>query len=320
MGKRFVYVDRKLKKRKRLFFFVMFIFGIYFSFKLLDHSNLKIDDKKLVQLLLDKSISFSENEESIIDKIFLKIKKVYKEPVKLLISEQSDLIERESDNQVIEKVNKEVKEDSSEQEPLIYIYNTHQSEGYAASSFLEYSVNPTVMMNDYILEDIFEKNGLPTLVEERKIKDILAENGWKYSYSYMASRKLMEDVKSNNPSLKYFIDVHRDSLTKNKTTITIGDKDYAKTIFLIGIENPKYDENLIFTTKLNDKLNQKYPGLSKGIYKKGGPGVNGVYNQDFSPYTILIEVGGYENTTTEVLNSMLAFSECFMEVINENES
>ena len=64
-------------------------------------------------------------------------------------------------------------------------------------------------------------------------------------------------------------------------------------------------------------MNELYPGLSKGIYKKGGPGVNGVYNQDFSPYTILIEIGGYENTTNEVLNTSIAFSKCFMEVINE---
>ncbi|MBR2828185.1 MAG: stage II sporulation protein P [Bacilli bacterium] len=53
------------------------------------------------------------------------------------------------------------------------------------------------------------------------------------------------------------------------------------------------------------------------MYKKSGPGVNGVYNQDFHKNTILIEVGGYENTTTEVLNSLLAFSSSFLEVIHE---
>ena len=66
-------------------------------------------------------------------------------------------------------------------------------------------------------------------------------------------------------------------------------------------------------------LNEKYPNLSKGIYKKGGEGVNGVYNQDNSKYTILIEIGGVDSTTAEVLNSTLAFTECFMEVISENE-
>ena len=57
--------------------------------------------------------------------------------------------------------------------------------------------------------------------------------------------------------------------------------------------------------------------MSKGIYQKEGRGVNGVYNQDNSKYTILVEIGGVENTIDEVLNSTLAFTDCFMEVIKD---
>ena len=149
------------------------------------------------------------------------------------------------------------------------------------------------------------------------IKDILKDNNWKYVNSYKASRILLEKRIIENPTLKYFIDIHRDSLPKDKTTITIEDKDYAKVLFIVGLENDNYQKNLEFTTKINNKIEEEYPGLSKGIYKKGGSGVNGIYNQDFSPRTILIEIGGYENTTTEVLNTAIAFSKCFLEVINE---
>ena len=77
-----------------------------------------------------------------------------------------------------------------------------------------------------------------------------------------------------------------------------------------------------FTEELNNKLNEKYPGLSRGIYKKKGPGVNGVYNQDFDPNTILIEVGGEENTIDEVYNSCRAISIILTEYIrgDVNES
>ena len=87
------------------------------------------------------------------------------------------------------------------------------------------------------------------------------------------------------------------------------------TIIMVDGENENYLANLEFTERINNKMNEKYPGLSKGIYKKSGPLVNGVYNQDFSSFTILLEVGGFESTTTEVLNSSLAFAECFLEVI-----
>ena len=155
------------------------------------------------------------------------------------------------------------------------------------------------------------------IVEERSIKEMLNNNNWKYSSSYKASRIYLEDTYKSNPSLEYFIDLHRDSLPHNKTYISIEGKDYAKIMFLVGLENPNYEKNLLLMEKINNKLNEYYPGLSKGILKKGGEGVNGIYNQDFNKNVLLVEMGGYENTTTEVLNSSLAFAKCFMEAINE---
>ena len=223
-------------------------------------------------------------------------------------------------NKYVTKTIEDKKVSNEEENPIIYIYNTHQTEEYAPSNYAEFSINPTVVMNDYILEDIFNKNGYKTLVEERSIKEVLNNNGWRYANSYQASRIFLEDSIVKHPSLKYFIDVHRDSLKKEKTTISINNKNYAKIVFLIGTENSNYQANLSFTEKINNKLNSLYPGLSKGIYKKGGEGVNGVYNQDFSPTTILVEMGGYENTTTEVLNTTIAFSKCFLEVLNEENT
>ena len=259
----------------------------------------------LVNLVVNNSFN---NDNNILEKMIDETLKV-SNPIKLLNKNYSKYIEKTSSEKEVYNTEKE--------SPIIYIYNTHQSEEYAPSSYAEFSINPTVIMNDYILEDIFNKNGYSTLVEERSIKEILNQNNWKYANSYKASRIFLEDIIIKQPTLKYFIDVHRDSLKRDKTTTTIDGKDYAKIIFLIGTENENYQANLTLTEKINNKLNEHYPGLSKGIYKKGGPGVNGVYNQDFSPNTILVEMGGYENTTTEVLNTSIAFSKCFLEVINE---
>ena len=308
MKQRFISKPRKKRlKLKFLFFAFLFIFSIYKTFQYLLKSNIKIDDKVLVNLMLNDTYN---TDYGVLGELVSTIKENYS-PSKLLMTSYYDL----------PKTNKKAitVENTKNNDYLVYIYNTHQTEEYASNSFLEQQVNPTVMMASYIMEDVFNENGYKTLVEERKIKDILNQNNWKYYRSYDASRVYLDDSKKNNPTLKYFIDVHRDSLTKEKTTITIDDKSYAKTIFLLGLENPNYQENLEFITKINDKLNEKYPNLSKGIYKKEGSGVNGVYNQDNSKYTILIEIGGVDNTTDEVLNSTLAFCECFMEVISTNE-
>ena len=84
--------------------------------------------------------------------------------------------------------------------------------------------------------------------------------------------------------------------------------------------NPNYIENLEFTDKISKTINEKVPGLSKGIYKKQGAGVNGVYNQDFSNRTILIEIGGPENTIDEVYETLLVLSEALSEVIKSDQN
>lgn len=317
MKKRFIAKKKKKKiSYKFFFFFLLFIISLVFSFKSLLKSSIKIDDKELVNILLNASNHHNKYDYSILNKVISTISNIdYASPASLIDSNYKKLtVSKKS-----KETKLEVKNENTSTNELIYIYNTHQTEEYAASNFIEYSVKPTVQMANYILEDVFNKNNFYTKVEEEKVKDILNINGWNYAKSYQASRILLENAKSTSPSLKYFIDLHRDSLSKDKTTIEINNKSYARTIFLIGLENKNYEENLAFTTKINDKLNEKYPNLSKGIYKKGGEGVNGVYNQDFSPYTILIEIGGKDNTVDEVLNSTLAFAECFMEVISQNE-
>lgn len=307
MKKKFISKKRKRRlKYKFLFFLLIFLLSIYITFQILLKSSIKINDKDFVKIILSNSYSKKNNT---INELVKKIKKDYS-PVNLLMTNYYDLVIPKKKTTKVIKKNNDFK---------IYIYNTHQTEEYAPNTFLEGQVKPTVMMASYIMEDVFIKNGYSTLVEERSISEQLKNNNWKYYKSYDASRIYIDDTKNNNPTIEYFIDVHRDSLPKDKTTVEINNKSYAKTIFLIGTENPNYQENLDFVTKINDVLNEKYPNLSKGIYQKGGRGVNGVYNQDNSKHTMLVEIGGPDNTTDEVLNSTLAFCDAFLEVISKNE-
>lgn len=306
MKKRFYSKKNKKKNRvKRIIFLLVFVLSIYISYQIIDERNKKIDQKELVQLLLSP-----KKETNIIKQIISLFIPTKEETIKTMLdTTYKGLIKEEQTIPVTKE----------EKTPLIYIYNSHQTEEYTPSSFVEYSVMPTVQMNNYILEEKLEEANYNTIVEEKSIKQVLNEHGWNYAGSYNASRIFLEEAKDNYPTLKYFIDVHRDSLPKERTTVTIDNKNFASILFLIGLENPNYSENLAFTEKINEKINEKYPTLSKGIYKKQGEGVNGVYNQDFSPFTILVEMGGPENTIDEILNTSLAFSECLIEVIDEYE-
>ena len=295
--------------RKKLIIPLLIIFiGGFIGYKGPTIKNkYQITNKELVSYIFKKTLP--QSKKTVLFKDTIENTKKYYDDTTNLLNSNLQTEPQKKEEQVIQEQEKTI-------EPTIYLYNTHQTEEYQTSTILDQNIKPTVMIGNYILEELFNTYNYQSYIEEGSIKEILNNNRWNYSYSYLASRHFLEKRIKEMPSLKYFIDIHRDSLTKDKTTVIIENKSYAKLLFLIGLDNANYQENLKFTEQINNKLNEKYPSLSKGIYKKGGAGVNGVYNQDFSPYVILIEVGGYENTPIEVLNSLIAFSECFMEVIN----
>lgn len=210
-------------------------------------------------------------------------------------------------------------EEVKSNEPLIYIYNTHDEEAYYNSYLNPYNIVPDVKLASYYFQERLKDLGIESVVEKRKIKDVLDKNGWNYRYSYNASRVYLEEVSKNNPSIKYFIDLHRDSVGKDKTTTTINGKSYARVMFLVGLEHENYQKNLDLATRLNELISQFDSTLSRGIYQKEGPGVNGIYNQDFSSKVILIEVGGQYNTIEEVANTIEVIARVLKDYLGELE-
>jgi stage II sporulation protein P len=64
-----------------------------------------------------------------------------------------------------------------------------------------------------------------------------------YPRLYQASRKTVLTAMKQNGHLQYFIDIHRDSRRRNKTTVRLNGKDYARISFIIGSINPHWKEN-----------------------------------------------------------------------------
>ena len=211
--------------------------------------------------------------------------------------------------------NNEVKSNT----PVVYIFNTHQTEGYN-SNFLEaFNINNTVYLASHILGEYLSDLGVATIVEENSIIDVLNTNGWKYGYSYKASRILLENAYKKNPSLDFFIDLHRDAASYDRTVTEIDGKKYAKILFVVGLEHENYEPNLQLAKKLNEKIKKIAPTLSRGVLEKKGPGVNGKYNQDFNKNTILIEVGGQYNYIEEVNNTLKIIAKVIYEYLEDEK-
>ena len=275
---------------KIVFIFVILFSSFIYSIKWLDSINFSIDTQVLDILI--KNSSSMNKENLIINSIVRTITDDRYNPVSIILNKYPKKNEELVENMVA----------VYEKEPVVYIYNTHQGEKYNALNNI--NLNFSVLDAGFLLQEELLKYDIYSIVEKGSIKDILDTNNWKYASSYKVSRMYLENAKKKNSSLLYFVDLHRDSVSKKISTITINGKSYAKTMFLLGLENANYKENEKIIKKLDNWLDINYPGLSRGIYKKSGKGVNGVYNQDFSKNCILIEVGGSENTTEEVANSI----------------
>ena len=322
MSKKMNLKNKKKKKHfiKKSLFIMTFLLSIFFTIRLLASISIKDQQDEFLTFLLENQNIYLEDKRqgfSYFHKMMMKLLNIdLASPLTFLNRDYKGL----TSNTVVKlkKSENNKKIETKKENPTIYIYNTHQTEEYKPTSYLEYSVNPNVLMASYILEEQLSKKGHVVLVEEESVSKLRTTLGLNYAGSYKVTRSMMENAKKNNPTLKYYIDLHRDSLTRDKTTLTVDGKSYAKILFIVGLENSNYQENLDFTNKISDLLNQKVKGLSKGIYKKEGPLVNGVYNQDFSNRVILIELGGNENTIDEVYRSLIVLGEVLDEVIKND--
>lgn len=206
-----------------------------------------------------------------------------------------------------------------EKAPIVYLYNTHQTESYKYNKLTNYNIDYTVMFASYILESYLNEYEIESVVETTSMSQILNANGLKYKDSYKASRILLEQSILNYPSLKYFIDLHRDSSIYEKTTCELNGQKYAKILFVIGLEHENSAQNKAFAETLNEKLKAINPCLSRGIIEKSGEGVDGIYNQDFNGNTLLLEIGGQYNEINEANNTLKVLASILYEYIMEDE-
>lgn len=333
---------KKISKKTKLksifiiiFIYIIFSYTFYNSFK----NNDKISNEQFITFLLNNGNSNFTNEykfPTILNKTMTYLLKIdltkpdtlFNNSILGYTNQINTNIEKENNNDSDEYSNlEELKEISYYIEdpnkvdidnPLVYIYNSHQLENYNNDNLEIYGITPNVLMASYLLKEKLNQRGISTIVEDTNLTEFLELNNWDHASSYKASRIFMLDKQNTYKSLKYYIDIHRDSIGKSLSTTTINDKPYARILFVVGLEHKNYQKNLDLANKLNDLFNKHYQGLSRGVLKKEGQNVNGIYNQDISENSILIELGGVDNNIDEVLNTINAIADILNIYIKEN--
>ncbi|MDO5568941.1 MAG: stage II sporulation protein P [bacterium] len=331
---------RKKKKKKKflyliyvLIFFFFFVFVYYFSFK---NINVTSNDTLINFLLKSGNSNVYSNEDikttfnNTLNYLFnIDITKPYtilNSSFNTFFNEEIILehVDDYSNLESLEKISGYVEDPSPSvmENPVVYIYNTHQLENYNNKNLGTYDITPNVMMASYILREKLYNVGIESLVEDNNFTEVLNTNNWNYAASYKVSRIFLEDVKENFPNIRLFIDLHRDSVNYDITTTVVDGKSYARILFVVGLEHDNYQRNLSNATKFNEIVKSIIPSITRGIYQKSGGGVNGIYNQDISEFCFAIEIGGVDNSIEEVFNTIEVLAQAiknYIEVIPNAE-
>ncbi|WP_438446196.1 stage II sporulation protein P [Gorillibacterium sp. sgz5001074] len=187
---------------------------------------------------------------------------------------------------------------------VVLIYHSHNRESWVPELGLsdkdmnkaqDSKKNITLVGKE--LADRLEDKGIGAVHYNTDYATAIDQYNWYYSYKY--SSKTVKEAFAANPDIQFVFDLHRDDSTKDKSTLTVDGKSYAKVFFIIGQKNPNWEKNEAFATQLQEKLEKKMKGLSRGIWAKSAHDGNAEYNQSLSPNSILIEIGGVFNTLEE---------------------
>lgn len=296
----------KTKKHKKYKFIILFVVSVYIINNYLD-IKFKTTKNSIINYIFKNNINYSY-KDNVITTFYNNINKnIFNTPVNILhtsINNKTTLVSNISyiDNK-----------------PKVYIYNSHQGELYSTEYLETANIIPNVLLVSSMLKEKLENLGIKTIIETNDILKYMSDNNLNHSGSYIASRYYLNKIYEKYPNLDLYIDIHRDAVGYDVSTTYINDKKCARILFVVGLENSNYQSNLNVVNKLNDMILNSYPDLTRGIMKKEGYGVNGVYNQDLNSNVILIEIGGEKNNIVEVNNTLDILANIIGEYINEKE-
>lgn len=201
----------------------------------------------------------------------------------------------------------------------ILIYHTHgATEAFADSQGGKES--DSIVGVGSVLKEELEKNGYGVYHDKTKYDLINGEID--RSKAYNASLDGITQIMRQNPDIQVTIDLHRDSVGKNKHTYTMIDgKKTAIVMFFNGMSrtksgqidylyNPNLEANLSFSLQLKCHAMEKYEGFTKPIYLKGYR-----YNLHVAERALLVELGNENNTVEEAKNAAAPLAKVIADVL-----
>lgn len=205
--------------------------------------------------------------------------------------------------------------------PKILIFHTHAHEMYADSKNINEGV---IGAGEYLKQLMEDRYGIECLHITQSFDTVdgnIQRNG-----AYERAEPVITHIIEENPSIQLVIDLHRDGVNENLRLVTNSQGEQcAKVMFFNGLcrkwengtlqdldslKNPYITTNLALSLKMQIKMNELYPNLTRKIYLNAYR-----YSLHMKDKSMLIELGAQTNTVAEVNNSIERIAEVLYEVV-----
>lgn len=210
-------------------------------------------------------------------------------------------------------------------EPIVLILHTHGSESYSTEGAISYKEGEEELRSDNIEENVvavgrvlaeaLEKKGISTL------HCTVLHDRVQFKDSYARAEQTIKAYLAEYPSIRLVIDLHRDAIIKSTgemvrpVTLNASGEATAQVICVVGSSwngeaNERWEGNLALALKLRAELNASTQNLCRPPYLRGA-----TYNQEFAPYSLLLEIGSGGNSLAEAQRAAVLVADALSKLI-----
>ena len=221
----------------------------------------------------------------------------------------------ETRTQIVEKA-RQLYEQYGSDAPVVLILHTHGTEAYTDHADDDYRTNGrdgVIGIGSVICEKLRE-NGINALHCEA------AFDKPDFNSAYYAAAIAIRDYLREYPSIRYIVDVHRDSITLPdgsyyRTEAEIDGESAARLMFVVGTDyagsgHTGWRDNLALCARLEVGIEGRNSGVMRGLNIRAAS-----FNQQYTSGSMLVEVGSCANTYDEAARSAEEFARALAEEI-----
>ena len=228
----------------------------------------------------------------------------------------SEMLSRERVIESLDSIHTQYGKDA----PVVLILHTHGTEAYAEAASGGFRVdadeNGGVIGIGSVIADRLMSEGIGT------VHCKVAFDSIDFNTAYYSAALAIRDYLHEYPSIRYIIDIHRDSVTlpdgtEYALTAESRGERAAKIMFVVGTDyagsgHVGWRDNLALCTRLEYSMEEAFSGIMRGLNIRAAS-----FNQQYSPGSMLVEIGSCANTFDEAAKSAEVFAAALAEEIKQ---